>query len=87
MADISERMAQEESVREKIDQQGNKWRKAYFGGGAHFRNWLDQYKELGYEIEVEEIDSKGFLCFEEGGEKMYRIWVKEGSESNSLIYD
>jgi hypothetical protein len=27
--------------------------------------------------ELEEIDSKGFRCFEKGKEKMYRIWVKE----------
>jgi hypothetical protein len=71
-----ERLAQEELVKEKIDAQGNKWRKVYFGGGAHFRNWLEQCRELG-EVEVEEVDSKGFKCFEEAGEKMYRIWMKE----------
>ena len=71
-----ERLAQEELVREKIDEQGNKWRKVYFGGGEHFRNWLQQCGELG-EVEVEEVDSAGFKCFEEGGEKLYRIWMKE----------
>jgi hypothetical protein len=71
-----ERLAQEELVKEKIDAQGNKWRKVYFGGGAHFRNWLEQCRELG-EVEVEEVDSSGFKCFEEAGEKMYRIWMKE----------
>lgn len=71
-----ERLAQEELVREKIDAQGNKWRKVYFGGGAHFQNWLEQCRELG-EVEVEEIDSTGFKCFEEAGEKLYRIWMKE----------
>ena len=72
-----ERLAQEELVREKIDEQGNKWRKVYFGGGEHFRNWLEQCRELG-EVEVEEVDSKGFKCFEESGEKLYRIWMKVG---------
>ena len=71
-----ERLAQEEMVKEKVDAQGNKWRKVYFGGGAHFRNWLEQCRELG-EVEVEEVDSKGFKCFEEAGEKMYRIWMKQ----------
>ncbi|MBA7686291.1 hypothetical protein ES703_94734 [subsurface metagenome] len=71
-----ERLAQEELVREKIDAQGNKWRKVYFGGGAHFQNWLEQCRELG-EVEIEEIDSTGFKCFEEAGEKLYRIWMKE----------
>ena len=74
-----ERLAQEELVRKRIDEKGNKWRKVYFGGGAHFRNWLEQCRELG-EVEVEEIDSTGFKCFEEAGEKLYRIWMKEEDE-------
>lgn len=72
---IRERMAQEEQVQERVDKQGNKWRKVYFGGGSHFRNWLEQCKELG-EVEVEEIDPTGFKCYEQDGEKVYRIWVK-----------
>ena len=39
-------MAQEESVKEKVDESGNKWRKVYFGGGSHFRNWISQYIEI-----------------------------------------
>ena len=75
----SERIAEEESVLEKFDNNGMRWKKVYFGGGAHFRNWLNQCLELRGEnnIEVEEIDSKGFQCFEDSGEKMYRIWVKD----------
>ncbi len=72
---VRERMAREEMVKERTDEKGNKWRKVYFGGGAHFRNWLEQCKELG-EAEVEEVDSAGFKCYEEGGEKLFRIWVK-----------
>lgn len=73
-----ERMKQEEQVREKRDKKGNKWRKLYFGGGAHFINWLQQCKEIYGEenLEVEEVDSAGFKCFEESGEKMYRIWAR-----------
>ena len=70
-----ERMAQEERVQVRVDRDGNKWRKVYFGGGGHFRNWLAQCKELG-EVEVEEVDPAGFKCYEESGEKVYRIWVK-----------
>ncbi len=69
------RIAQEEQVREKVDEKGNRWRKVYFGGGEHFRNWLEQCRELG-EVEVEEVDSRGFKCFEESGEKLYRIWMR-----------
>ncbi len=73
--DIQERMAKEDLVKEKIDEEGNKWQKVYFGGGKHFQNWLEQCKELG-EVMVEEVDSTGYKCFEMAGEKLYRIWMK-----------
>ena len=81
---IRERMKQEEQVREKVDKKGNRWRKLYFGGGAHFTNWLAQCKEIYSEddLEIEEVDSTGFKCFEEGGEKMYRIWARMGEAEN-----
>jgi hypothetical protein len=72
---IRERMAEEEMVTEKIDAEGNRWKKVYIGGGEHFRNWLAQCKELG-EVMIEEIDPAGYRCFEEAGEKLYRIWMK-----------
>jgi hypothetical protein len=75
----AERIAREEQVREKVDEKGIRWRKVYFGGGEHFRNWLEQCRELG-EVEVEEVDSRGFKCFEEAGEKLYRIWVRVEEE-------
>jgi len=77
---IQERMAEEELIKERIDEAGNKWEKVYFGGGQHFENWLEQCKELG-EAMVEEVDSTGYKCYEEGGEKLYRIWMKM-DESN-----
>ena len=73
---IHEIMAEEEKIKEKVDREGNKWHKVYFGGGKHFENWLDQCKELG-EVMVEEINSTGYACFEEGGEKLSRIWMKK----------
>ena len=81
-----ERIAEEDLVRERTDDKGNVWRKVYFGGGTHFKNWLDQTIELcGREnVEVEETDPKGLKCYEEGGEKMYRIWVRESNESVNL---
>ena len=76
---VRQRMAEEDNTREKVDKDGNRWTKVYFGGGAHFRNWLSQFVELKGEenIEVEETDSRGFQCYEESGENMYRIWVKD----------
>jgi len=72
---IQERIAEEDLVKERIDEEGNKWEKVYFGGGQHFKNWLEQCEELG-EVIVEEVDSTGYKCFEDGGEKLYRIWMK-----------
>lgn len=73
--DIQERMAEEELVQERIDAKGNRWKKVYFGGGEHFKNWLAQCRELG-EVMVEEVDSRGYKCFEGAGEKLYRIWIR-----------
>ena len=76
---IRHRIAEEETFREKVDENGPRWTKVYFGGRAHFRNWLSQFIELKGEenVKVEEADSTGFQCYEESGEKMYRIWVKD----------
>ena len=69
----------DEMVLEKVDEQGIRWVNKYVGGGAHFANWLEQYREVYGEecVQIEEIDSSGFSCFEKGKEKMFRIWVKE----------
>ena len=78
---IQQRIAEEETFREKVDENGIRWTKVYFGGGAHFRNWLSQFVELKGEenVKVEEADSRGFQCYEESGGKMYRIWVKDSN--------
>ena len=78
---IQQRMAEEGKIQQRADEDGTRWTKVYFGGGAHFRNWLSQFVELKGEddIRVEEADSKGFQCYEESGEKMYRIWVKDSN--------
>ena len=72
------RIIEEEQVKEKRDTKGNVWRKIYFGGGAHFENWLQQCKEIYGEenLEIEEIHSSDLECFKESGEKQYRIWVR-----------
>jgi hypothetical protein len=86
---IRRRMAEEENIQEKVDDQGNKWTKIYFGGGAHFRNWLRQFVELKGEenVKVEEADSRGFQCYEDSGEEMYRIWIRNTTfgEENELM--
>ncbi len=74
-----ERMRLEEAIQEKTDEYGTRWRKVYFGGGYHMKNWLEQIQEIHGEenVQVEEADSTGFKCYEESGEKMYRIWTRQ----------
>jgi hypothetical protein len=76
---IRRRIAQEETFREKVDEDGNRWVKVYLGGGAHLSNWLSQIVELKGKdnVRLEEIDSSGFQCFEKNSEKMCRIWVRD----------
>ena len=83
---IRERMAEEEQVEERIDEEGNRWKKVYIGSGDHFKNWLEQCKELG-EVMVEEVDATGFKCFEEGHEKLYRIWMKMQTAKQEDLFD
>ena len=77
--ETEELMKQEELIKERINNNGERWIKKYVGGGAHFLNWLEQFREVYGEenVETEEIDPKGFTCFEKGKEKMFRIWVKK----------
>lgn len=69
----------EELVIEKLDGNGERWVKKYVGGGEHFANWLEQYKEIYGEINVavEEVTAPDLSCYKQGNEKMFRIWVKE----------
>jgi len=83
---VRQRMAEEDKVKEWRDEEGHLWKKVYFGGGAHFRNWLEQCRELG-EVRVEEVDPTGFKCFEDGGETMYRIWMKMDQKRAHDIFD
>lgn len=78
---VRQRMAEEEKSRQRVDEEGHGWTKVYFGSGAHFRNWLSQVIELKgkQNVMVEEADPRGFRCYEESGEKMYRIWVRENA--------
>jgi len=66
-------------VVERFDGFGARWVKKYVGGGAHFVNWLEQFKEVYGEsnVEVEEVAATSLPCYGAGKEKLFRIWVKE----------
>lgn len=67
---------------ERTDATGTRWKKVYTGGGAHFRHWVEQFKEIYAEenLSVEEEDPAGFSCFEQSGEKMYSVWLRVRQE-------
>jgi hypothetical protein len=69
----------EASVTERFDGVGVRWVKVYVGGGLHFVNWLEQYREVYGEgnVEVEEIVAPDSSCYTVSGEKLFRIWVKQ----------
>jgi len=69
----------ENSVIEKLDAHGVRWVKKYVGGGLHFANWLEQYREIygADNVVVEEVAAPEFSCYRQSREKLFRIWVKE----------
>jgi hypothetical protein len=69
----------EDSVTERFDGVGARWVKVYVGGGLHFVNWVEQYKEVYGEanVVVEEIFARESSCYAQAGEKLFRIWVKQ----------
>jgi len=81
-----QRMIEEEQIRERTDEQGNKWVKVYFGGGAHLKNWVEQCKELG-EVEIEEVKPQGLKCYQEGDEKLFRVWLKAQPDRQDDLYE
>ncbi len=73
---------EEEKIYEMTDREGRKWKKVYFGDGEHFKNWLDQIKQIAGEVKVEEV------FFDEGclkGKRMYRIWIRQGSIKEEVV--
>ena len=60
---IQERIAEEDLVQERVDEEGKKWRKIYFGGGEHCRHWLEsaccRRRTPRYEEGQELLEAKG----------------------------
>ena len=80
-------LQEEEQIRTRVDEDGIRWLKVYFGAGAHYRNWLNQCVEIyGWEnILIEEVTNTGLSCFEDSEEKSCRIWVKDMREDETTL--
>ena len=63
------------------------WREVGISGGPHLSRMVEMYKELGFEVHLEEAkhaDQECLKCYEEQGETPYRVYVrsKDGGKAN-----
>ena len=54
---------------------------------ASYREIIGPFHRTPREVMVEEVDFTGYRCFEEGGEKLYRIWVKMSTNKEDNVFD
>lgn len=56
------------------------WRLASVSGGDHLKRVVAMYEEMGYEVRLEEVTpgdcGECTVCFEETGEKAYRVFTR-----------
>ena len=68
-------------TKEELEKEG--WTQASLTGGQHLERTLEMYKELGFEVYLEEVvPSDCEQCgtfYESGDEKVYRIYTKTGA--------
>ncbi len=64
--------------KEQLEKDG--WTQASLTGGKHLERTLEMYKELGVEVYLEEVDptqcEECTSCYENGVEKMFRIYTR-----------
>jgi hypothetical protein len=67
-------------VKSKAQLQKEGWVQASLTGGRQLERTLEMYRELGVEVYLEEVDpmecDQCTSCFDEGEEKMYRIYTR-----------
>ena len=56
------------------------WREAAMDSGDHVQRIVDMYRELGYEIRLEEVEPEDVgrchVCYKAGDERIYRVHVR-----------
>ena len=61
------------------------WQEVAIDGESHMRRMMDMYEELGFEVRLEEIQPEECeqctKCFQERGEKIYRIYARRKQEA------
>jgi multimeric flavodoxin WrbA len=64
------------------------WQEVAINGGTRLKRMVEMYEELGFEVRLEEVKPEEVeqctKCFQESGEKIYRIYTrrKPGTEES-----
>ena len=73
----------EVDVREEGMKRGG-WTLGSITGGQHLERTVEMYKELGFEVYLEEVKPEECggctMCYQEEGETIYRIYTRPKSE-------
>jgi hypothetical protein len=60
------------------------WREVAIDGETHLKRMVKMYEELGFEVRLEEVKPQEAeqctKCFQESGEKIYRVYTRCKSE-------
>ena len=62
-----------------INNAGQGWREIGVSSGAHLERMMQMYEELGFEINLEEVekaDQQCLECYQNRGEIAYRLYAK-----------
>ncbi len=76
--------------KEKMEKEG--WQLGSISSGTHLKRWLEEYKEMGFEVYLEPIDltkeskedlacAECSVCFDNEGESPYRLYIKSPGSS------
>lgn len=67
-------------LRDQSEVEKGGWREAVVSAGDHLKRVLDEYRELGFECLLEELDAEAAEgcteCFKSGGETLFRVYVR-----------
>jgi len=61
------------------------WQEVAIDGEAHLKRLVDMYKELGFEVRLEEAKPEEVeqctQCLQESGEKIYQVYARRQQEA------
>ena len=56
------------------------WQEAAISGGRHLERMLEMYRELGWEVRLEEVSADDCVectaCYETESEPIYRVYIR-----------